>query len=93
MSLIKCCRTLQNGKVTAFIVSELLREPPPILRFKKEPLAQVFFFCEFCEISKNTFSTENLQPTASVYGFYFVKSQSQLFSLQLFKLRPLALQL
>ena len=31
---------------------------------KKETLAQVFS-CEFCEISKNTFSTENLWTTAS----------------------------
>ena len=32
---------------------------------KKEALAQVFS-CEFCEISKNTFSTEHLQTNASV---------------------------
>ena len=31
---------------------------------KKEILAQVFS-CEFCEISKNTFSTEHLWTTAS----------------------------
>ena len=31
---------------------------------KKETLAQVFS-CEFCEISKNTFSTEHLWVTAS----------------------------
>ena len=31
---------------------------------KKETLALVFS-CEFCEISKNTFSTEHLQTTAS----------------------------
>ena len=31
---------------------------------KKETLAQVFS-CEFCEISKNTFSTEHLRTTAS----------------------------
>ena len=31
---------------------------------KKETLAQVFF-CEFCEISRNIFSTEHLQTTAS----------------------------
>ena len=35
---------------------------------KKESLAQVFF-CEFFEISKNTFSTEHLQRTASVSSF------------------------
>ena len=33
---------------------------------KKEALAQVFS-CEFCEISKNTFFTEHLWATASVY--------------------------
>ena len=32
--------------------------------FKKETLAQVFS-CEFCQISKNTFSTEHLRATAS----------------------------
>ena len=31
---------------------------------KKETLAQVFSY-EFCEISKNTFFTENLRATAS----------------------------
>ena len=35
------------------------------LFFKKETLAQVFP-CEFCEIFKNTFSTEYLQTTTSV---------------------------
>ena len=35
---------------------------------KKETVAQVFS-CEFCEISKNTFSTEHLRTTAS--GIYF----------------------
>ena len=31
---------------------------------EKETLTQVFF-CEFCEISKNTFFTEHLRATAS----------------------------
>ena len=35
------------------------------LFLKKETLAQVFF-CEFCEIFKNTFFTEYLLATASV---------------------------
>ena len=46
-------------------------EPPevfckkrPANFIKKEPLPQVFS-CEFCEISKNTFFTENLRTTAS----------------------------
>ena len=34
---------------------------------KKETLAQVFF-CEFCEIFKNTFFTEHLRTTASRFG-------------------------
>ena len=34
---------------------------------KKETLAQVFS-CEFCKISKNNFSTENLGTTASMLG-------------------------
>ena len=33
-------------------------------KVKKETLAMVFY-CEFCEISKNTFSVEHLQTTAS----------------------------
>ena len=34
---------------------------------KKETLVQAFS-CEFCEISKNTFSPEHLQTTASVFS-------------------------
>ena len=38
---------------------------------KKETLTQVFF-CEFCEISKNTFSKEHLGTTASeMFVFYY----------------------
>ena len=36
----------------------------PVTLLKKETLAQAFL-CEFCEISKNNFSTEHLQTTAS----------------------------
>ena len=36
----------------------------PVTLLRKETLAQAFL-CEFCEISKNTFSTEHLQTTAS----------------------------
>ena len=36
----------------------------PVTLLKKETLAQAFLY-EFCEISKNTFSTEHLQTTAS----------------------------
>ena len=35
------------------------------LFLKNETLAEVFF-CEFCEIFKNTFFTEHLRATASV---------------------------
>ena len=35
-----------------------------LFHIKKESLAQVLS-CEFCEISKNTFSTEHLRTTAS----------------------------
>ena len=38
--------------------------PWPVTLLKKETLAQAFL-CEFCEISKDTFSTEHLQTTAS----------------------------
>ena len=37
---------------------------------KKEPLALVFF-CEFCEISKNTFFTEHVWTGASERGNTF----------------------
>ena len=37
----------------------------PATLLKKETLAQVFS-CEFCEIFKNTFCTENLRMTVSV---------------------------
>ena len=36
----------------------------PVTLLRKETLAQAFL-CEFCKISKNTFSTEHLQTTAS----------------------------
>ena len=43
----------------------VLRKPEACNFIKKETLAQVFS-CEFCKISKNTFSTESLRKTASV---------------------------
>ena len=33
------------------------------------------FSCEFCEIHKNTFSTEHLRATASVLYIYYEKLQ------------------
>ena len=61
-----------NSRVTAFTISELLRENqqkvkllPTQIRVKKETLAQVFS-CEFYEISKNIFFTEHVWATASV---------------------------
>ena len=41
--------------------------PSPCNFIKKEAQAQVFS-CEFCKISKNTFSTEHLWTTGSVYS-------------------------
>ena len=38
---------------------------------KKEALSQVFS-CEFCEISKNNFSTEHVQTNISYVTFYFL---------------------
>ena len=37
---------------------------------KKETLAQAFS-CEFCKISKNTFSHRTTPMAASLYTFYF----------------------
>ena len=61
-----------NSRVTAFTISELLRENqqkvkllPTQIRVKKETLAQVFS-CEFYEISKNIFIIEHVWATASV---------------------------
>ena len=42
-----------------------------------ETLAQVFY-CEFCEISKNTFFTENLWATASNNRRLMIKQYSKL---------------
>ena len=44
------------------MINKVTDRPSTLL--KKETLAQVFP-CEFCEISRNTFSTERLQTTAS----------------------------
>ena len=59
--------------VTDFILEsfDVQREPPEVFNLrpqvcnfiKKETLMQVFS-CEFCEIPKNTFSTEQLRTTA-----------------------------
>ena len=54
------CQSLFYNKVAA------LR---PAILLKKENLVQVFY-CEFCEIFKNTFFTEHLPATA--YVFYSV---------------------
>ena len=51
---------------------------------KKENLAQVFSY-EFCEISKNTFFTEQLWVTASVHNINCVARGATVFSC-LFKL-------
>ena len=51
--LLKMSRNLQEN--TSARVSFLIKLRPPICNFiKKETLAQVFY-CEFCDIFKNTF--------------------------------------
>ena len=58
-------------------ISDLKKDLPKACNFiKKEILAQVFS-CEFCEISKNTFSTEHLRTTASVYHLCYVGYTNQ----------------
>ena len=51
-------------KVFLEIVQNSQETPGAWTLFKKETLAQVFS-CEYCEISRNTFFTENLWTTAS----------------------------
>ena len=48
------------------------KQPPEVFyrNIKKETLAEVFY-CEFCEIFKNTFFTEHLWTTASLHWFWF----------------------
>ena len=59
-------RCSQNSKEnTCASVALLIKLQASVCNFiEKETLAQVFF-CEFCEISKNTFFTEHLLETAS----------------------------
>ena len=59
-----CCRWL-NKQYWFSSREDLLNLRPAAALLKKETLAQVFF-CEFCEISKKTFSTEHFWTTASV---------------------------
>ena len=47
---------------------------------KKKTLAEVFS-CEFCEISKNTFFTEDLRTTASKFFISQFKSLRVLFNI------------
>ena len=49
--------------------AKLTGRPEACNLIKKETLAQVFF-CEFCEIFKNTFLTEHFWATASVSGSF-----------------------
>ena len=53
-SLIKCCRMLQNARVTAFTVSEFLSPPPPPPRLglkKIDDLTFGYWIRRFCKIS------------------------------------------
>ena len=52
-----------------------------LLFFKKKWLTLVFF-CEFCEISKNTFLTEHLRTTASARKKHNTKKHSPRVALQ-----------
>ena len=63
---------LQNKKqyYFAICISRSRRSHEACNFIKKETLAQVFS-CEFCEISKNTFSIEHFQMTASVVDIMF----------------------
>ena len=49
-------------------VKKVFYKPKACNFIKKEAKVQVFF-CEFYEISKNTYSTENIRTTASVWCF------------------------
>ena len=59
----------------AFLIKLQILLLRPATLFKKESLAQVFF-CEFCEISKNTFFTEHLWTTASYRSSQLLTHQS-----------------
>ena len=59
--IIECWFTLKRQKQPPEVFCKKRR---PATLLKKETLAQVFS-SEFCEISKNTFSTEHLLTTAS----------------------------
>ena len=73
MTLLLDCTGKQENRFTG---TQILRKTPvqeslfnkvavlPATLFKKETLAQVFF-CEFCQISKNTFFKEHVWVTAS----------------------------
>ena len=61
--VLEISQNLQEN--TCARVSFLIRlQGSDLQLYLKKTLAQVFS-CEFCEISKNTFSTEHLQSTAS----------------------------
>ena len=59
----------------AFLIKLQILLLRPATLLKKESLAQVFF-CEFCEISKNTFFTEHLWTTASYRSNQLLTHQS-----------------
>ena len=58
-------RVLRCGLHSKWFIRKWFKKEPQACNFiKKEAMAQVFS-CEFCEISKNTFSTEHLWTTPS----------------------------
>ena len=61
----------EKSSTRVFFLNKVARLQPCNF-IKKETLAQVLS-CEFCEIFKNTFSTEHLQTTASIIILIFTE--------------------
>ena len=61
----------EKSSTRVFFLNKVVRLQP-INFIKKETLAQVLS-CEFCEIFKNTFSTEHLRTTASIIIWIFTE--------------------
>ena len=59
------CLSISEAATGGVLLEKVFLEMLQACNFiKEETLAQVFF-CEFCEISKNTFFIEHLRVTAS----------------------------
>ena len=57
-------RLSRKARIRKTLVDFSVTPPLPLLTAEKDTLTQVFY-CEFCEISKNTFLTHHLETTAS----------------------------